>query len=169
MTAPLRAIAQRIRNRRERQATRRLSAIAAKVVQNRKPAGIKESVIQADIKDILIAAPSVNVTLPPSEPPSVNVSAPSVSIAPPPIPSVDVTVKAPTVTNEITLPEQPAPIVNIDAPTVPIHVTLVVPPEAIKVEVHVPPPVELPKAAPQPPKRAKITHSDGSSATVELE
>jgi len=92
----------------------------------------------------------------------------------------------------VNVPQQPAPVVNVPAPVVnfpeivvnvpqvesPIQVTVVVPPESIKIEVNIPdvivqmPKQEIPVL--KEPEEKKITKAvikrdDGTSSTITLE
>ena len=129
---------------------------AAQIVANRKT-------------DILV--PPANVVV---EAPNVVVEAPKVSL---PAITVENRMEPPSVTVpvQINVPDIliPAPIVNVDGPNIPqlqqppINVQVVVPPEAIRVEVVMPNvPIPEPK---EPPKKATIKHEDGTKSIVELE
>ncbi len=133
---------------------------AAQIVANRKT-------------DILVPPAQVHVNVP--------VEAPNVVVEAPKVEGPNITVENRMEPPSVTVPVQinvpdiliPAPIVNVDGPNIPqlqqppINVQVVVPPEAIRVEVVMPNvPIPEPK---EPPKKATIKHEDGTKSIVELE
>lgn len=149
-----------------------LRRLAAEIVANREtqpqvPVDLTVNVPPQNQVDPVINLPAL-VT-------DVNVTAPNVEIINQVETSVpDVVVNTPI---ELIVPTQPAPMVNVNVPPQQpqVNVQLVVPPDAIRVEVNiptvkvdVPPPTVVQPHHPSPPKKAKITHSDGTVAKVEL-
>lgn len=134
---------------------------AAQIVANRKT-------------NILVPPANVHVSVPAQAPAPITVEAPNIEqpniivenrMEPP-----SVTVPVQVNLSDILIPE-PEIQVNIAAPIIPenspINVQVIVPPEAIRVEVVMPNvPITEPK---DPPKKATIKHEDGTTSTVELE
>ncbi len=159
----LRQVALRMMRERSERNVAMMRELAAALVANRK------AVWQTEV---ILPPAQVHVNVP-VEAPSVVVEAPKVSL---PAITVENRIEPPSVTVpvQINIPEItiPAPIVNLherehQLQQPPINVQVVVPPEAIRVEVVMPNvPIPEPK---EPPKRATIKHEDGTTSTVELE
>jgi len=168
-----------------------IEQIAQRIVNNRyiKMRDIAQQIV-ANRKVEIPTPIDVTVNVPKQLSPSqvTNVSAPNVDIVMDvPAPHVKVTnvVEAQplpavpvTVVNDVSIPEHPVPIVNLNVPEQAppnINIQLVVPPEAIKVEVNIPE-IKIPAPAvvpdptphPSPPTSASIRHSDGTTSTVRL-
>lgn len=119
-------------------------------------------------------APVVNVAAPEVKSPDVVVNLPEIKFPeiPAPVVNVEVPKQARPVVN-IEVPEQPAPIVNVE-PT-PVTVDVRVPRQAapvVNVEapvVNVDPQIEVIVPPREKPKRATITHADGTVSEVEME
>ncbi len=152
----LREFAQETASKRK-QRVQALRKYAVEVVANRK-------------MEILVPPPNVHVSVPEAIPPSVLVEAPVIEqgnvlvenkIA---VPSVTVPV-------QVNVPEAKPPTVNVHVPEhraveiPPINVQVIVPPEAIKVEVVVSPQEQLK----EPPTKAVVEHEDGTKSTITLE
>lgn len=98
-------------------------------------------------------APIVHVNVPEQKPPDVVVNLPEIRFPEIPAPVVNVEVprqQRPVV--NIDVPEQPAPVVNVDAPVVNVmpNIDVIVPPK-------------------QKPRKATITHADGTVSEIEVE
>ena len=130
-------------------------AIRVVIEQQAQPAPI----VNVNVPDIVfpdIPAPVVNVIVPEQPAPIVNVEVPRqqrpvVNIEVPEQPAPVINIETQPVNVNVRVPKQPTPVVNVEAPNITVkpNIDVIVPPA-------------------QKPKKATITHSDGTTSEVEM-